>query len=243
MIRRKLWNLTFSFIIYSIIGFFLETFYALFTEGIIESRKSFIYGPFCIVYGIAAIILTIFLNKYKNNNIKLFIYGMILGGIIEYYSSFFGELLLHVKWWDYSNSLFNINGRTCLFYIIMWGFLTILLINYIDPFVNKIILICENKNRLKLCIVLISLFMLFDGILSAYALDSFLIRISNTYNIDIKGINKSKVADMYFEINYPDEKMILTYPNMMAVDNNGENIYLDKILVGVKNYYFKINDN
>lgn len=243
MIRRKLWNLTFSFIIYSIIGFFLETFYALFTEGIIESRKSFIYGPFCIVYGIAAIILTIFLNKYKNNNIKLFIYGMILGGIIEYFASLTGEILLHVKWWDYSDCFMNINGRTCLFYIVMWGILTIFLINYIAPLLNKFSFICLNLKFLKICIILIAIFMLFDGAISAYALNSFLVRISNNYNIDIKGINKSKMADIYFETYYPDDKMILVYPNMIAVDKKGDNIYLDEVLSGVKKYYFKFNDN
>ena len=84
--------------------------------------------------------------------------------------------------------------------------------------------------------------MLFDGVISAYALNSFLIRISNTYNIDINGIDKNKVADLYFKTYYPDEKMILVYPNMIAIGKNGENIYLDKVLTGVKNYYFKFND-
>ena len=37
------------FIIYSIAGFFIETIFALVRYGILESRQSFLYGPFCSI--------------------------------------------------------------------------------------------------------------------------------------------------------------------------------------------------
>lgn len=78
MKKNIIWKILIYFIIYSVLGFFIETIYAIFTKGMLESRKSFLYGPFCIVYGIAAIILIFALKKYKNSNLKLFFFGMIL---------------------------------------------------------------------------------------------------------------------------------------------------------------------
>ena len=240
MKKNVIWKILIYFIIYSIIGFFMETIYGAFTKGMLESRKSFLYGPFCIVYGIAAIILIFCLKKYKHSNIKLFLYGMILGSLVEYFSSYIGEALLHVKWWDYSNDFLNINGRTCLYYAIMWGSLTIPLIKYINPFLDNCIEKVINKvshTFLKTCITTITLFMTLDGILTCYALDSFLIRVANEYNITITGIDIAKDNDIgnYFS----NEKMMMTYPNMIVINERNEDVYLESILKDVKNYYYK----
>lgn len=45
------------FIIYSIIGFIIETIFGILTKGVLESRKSFIIGPFCSIYGLGAVII------------------------------------------------------------------------------------------------------------------------------------------------------------------------------------------
>ena len=39
------------FVIYSFLGFIIETLFGLLTKGVVESRKSFLYGPFCGIYG------------------------------------------------------------------------------------------------------------------------------------------------------------------------------------------------
>lgn len=61
------------FIIYSIIGFVIETIFGLLTKGVVESRKSFLYGPFCGIYGLGAVVMIIGLQKFKKNNYTLFI--------------------------------------------------------------------------------------------------------------------------------------------------------------------------
>ncbi len=239
MKTKFIWKILIYFIVYSIIGFFIETIYAIFTKGMLESRQSFLYGPFCIVYGVAAIALILSLSKYKNKNIKLFIYGMVVGGLIEYFSSYIAEIILHVKWWDYSNAFFNINGRTCLYYILMWGVLTILLINYVNPLLDKIlkkIFLKFPVKILKASIIFLIIFMFFDGLISCFALDSFLIRVANEYNVNIKGIDyKENIIGKLFS----NEKMMMTYPNMIIVNEKDEPVYLESILTDVKNYYYK----
>ena len=245
MKRSIIWKILVYFIVYSVIGFLMETFYAIATEGILESRKSFIYGPFCIVYGLAAIVLIFSLNKYKTNKLKLFIYGMILGAIIEYYSSYLGEVFLHVKWWDYSNSFLNIHGRTCLYYAIMWGILSVILIDYFNPKVDKIINFTLSKISIKYCktiIILITAFMIFDGIISSIAIQNFIFRVSNNYSINIKGVNSKSIASIYFENKFPDCKMIMTYPNIIVIDEGGNNIYLGSVLSDLQTYYYKLGN-
>ena len=58
----ELWELLAYFIIYSICGFFIETIFALVRYGVLESRKSFLYGPFCSIYGLGAVIMILFLH-------------------------------------------------------------------------------------------------------------------------------------------------------------------------------------
>ena len=162
MKKNIIWKVLIYFIIYSIAGFFLETIFAIITKGTLESRQSFLYGPFCIVYGIGAISLIFTLNKYKDNTTKLFLYGMLVGAIVEYFTSYIGELIMHAKWWDYSTAFLNVHGRTCLFYAICWGILTIPLIKYLNPALDKAIDKVFSKisiNILKTAITIITLFM------------------------------------------------------------------------------------
>ncbi len=246
MKKNVIYKFLIYFIVYSIVGFFLETIYAIFTKGMLESRQSFLYGPFCIVYGIAAIIMISILSRYKNNNKKLFFYGAILGSIIEYFSSYIGELMFHVKWWDYSNDFLNINGRTCLYYAVLWGILAIILIKYINPLLDKGINIVTNKISnilLKTVISLITLFMVFDGLFTCYALENFLVRVANEYKMNINGVDSEKIGNIYFEEAFSNEKMMMTYPNMIVVKNNGEIVYLETVLSGIKNYYYKFGSN
>lgn len=242
MKRKFIWKILINFIIYSIVGFFIETIYAIFTKGMLESRQSFLYGPFCIVYGIAAICLILLLSKYRNENGKLFIYGMIVGCTVEYVSSYIGEILMHVKWWDYSNDFLNINGRTCLYYAVLWGILTIPLINYINPFIDNVVdKVIEKVSHvfLKISVSIITLFMLLDGIITCYALDNFLVRIANEYDIKIKGVNQTQVIDRKIAEVFPNEKMMMIYPNIIIVNEKDEIIHLESILTDIKNYYYK----
>lgn len=242
MKRNVIFKILIYFIVYSIIGFWLETVFAIFTKGMLESRQSFLYGPFCIVYGIGAICLIFPLRKHKDNTFKLFFYGMIIGCLVEYYSSYLGEMILHVKWWDYSNDFFNIHGRTCLYYAVMWGLLTIVLIRYINPLLDKLIIQLTtilSIKALEAIVVLLILFMFADGVITCYALDNFLIRVAKEYNVVINGIDINKEINENLSDLYNNERMMMIYPNIIVVNHNQEDVLLENVLHGVKNYYYK----
>ena len=244
MKKNVFWKILIYFIIYSVFGFFLETIYAILTKGMLESRQSFLYGPFCIVYGIGAIVLIGCLEKYKSSNVKLFLWGSLYGAIVEYFTSYIAEITMHVKWWDYSNAFLNINGRTCLYYAVCWGILSICLIKYINPYLEgKIDKFFEYRqgHPIKYITAFTMIFMTVNGFVSFYAINCFLERVSNDYNINIVGVKSKATTDFENKI-FSNEKMMMTYPNMLVVNDKHEIIGLDSVLSNVKKYYYNFSD-
>ena len=97
----SIWKLFAYFIIYSFIGYILETFFGIATKGVWESRQSFLYGPFCGIYGSGAVIITLFAKYFDKNKLTLFIGGFLIGTITEYLTSFLVETTMGITWWDY----------------------------------------------------------------------------------------------------------------------------------------------
>ncbi len=50
--RYTIWRILTYFIVYSILGYIIETIFGIITKGTWESRQSFLYGPFCSIYGL-----------------------------------------------------------------------------------------------------------------------------------------------------------------------------------------------
>ena len=88
--KMKLWEVLAYFIIYSVAGYIIETIFALVRYGVLESRQSFLYGPFCSIYGIGAVIMIIFLRYFMKNRMTLFVGGFLIGSVTEYLISLIG---------------------------------------------------------------------------------------------------------------------------------------------------------
>ena len=137
--RKKLsrfYTLFLYFLIFSFIGWLLETFYSVYELGHF-TKRGFLYGPICPIYGWGALILIMFFGKYRGNSIKLFIYASIVFSMFEYAVSYAMDALFATKWWDYSNEFFNLNGRISIFYSFVWGIFAILFINHVYPFFKR----------------------------------------------------------------------------------------------------------
>ena len=141
------------FIIFSVIGWILETCFSFYSLGYF-TKRGFLYGPLCPIYGWGAIILILFFRTYKKHNLKLFIYAAIIFSIFEYFVSFAMEAMFSLKWWDYSNEFMNLNGRIGIFYSFAWGIIAILFINLIYPFFKKKINIFLSKIPYKVQLII-----------------------------------------------------------------------------------------
>ena len=249
-----IWRILAYFIIYSVLGYIIETLFGIVTKGTWESRQSFLYGPFCGIYGLGAVIMILSLQYFNQNNNRLFIGGFIVGSIIEYVVSWIGEVILNVKWWDYSNMPLNLNGRICVFFSIFWGLLGIYLITYINPRVDRLINWIKTKistNKLKLLTAIMTIFLFVDFILTMYALEFFIIRKVHENNLPV---NNKEQAEIVYERIYSneklakfinnfwdDKKMIRTFPNLKITDKDGNIIYFDDYVGDIQPYYYKFN--
>lgn len=171
--KERITKLIWYFTIFSIVGLIIETVYCFITcNGLIESRKGLLIGPFCPIYGIGAVVIIQILNKFHKKPIKLFLLGTILGAVIEYTISYGLEAIYGSRFWDYSYLSLNINGRISLIYSAFWGVLSIILIDYIKPaidyFINKIKPQIGKKIEIGLTI-----FFIIDAIITLIAISTY----------------------------------------------------------------------
>lgn len=251
----SIWKIFAYFIIYSVLGFIIETLFGAITKGVLESRKSFLYGPFCGIYGLGAVVMILFLQYFKKNNNTLFWGGFLVGSVIEYVISLIGEIIFNVKWWDYSDIPLNIGGRVCVLFSLFWGFLAIYLMTYVNPKVDKLIKYIKSKvkiNKLKIITVLAIVFLFLDFFVTSIALKMFFLRMVYKNNVDIsdrqiieKAYNKVYGNDKVSNIIYKytgDEKMLKTFPNLKIKDNNGNIVFMHDLLPDIQPYYIKFHE-
>ena len=251
----SIWRILAYFIIYSVAGYIIETLYGIITKGVWESRQSFLYGPFCGIYGLGAVVMILCLHKFPKKYNVLFIGGFIVGSIVEYVISLFGEMVLGVKWWDYSNMPLNLNGRICVYFSVFWGFLGIYLIASLNPKVDRLIDWVKSKLKtqkaLKAFVVTVFTLLMLDCIATAFAIEFFLVRMiaKNDLNVPRKEIVLEKYDKIYGNENlskfiytfWGDRKMIKTFPNLKIKDVNGNIIYMDSLL-DIQPYYLRVHD-
>lgn len=246
----SIWKILTYFIIYSVIGFIIETLFGLVTKGVIESRKSFLYGPFCAIYGLGAVVMLMFLQYFKKNNGTLFLGGFIIGSIVEYLVSWIGEMLFHVKWWDYSAVPFNIQGRVCVFFSLFWGILAIILMKTVNPKVDKFIDKYIPTKYIKTFSTILVIFMFIDCVITGFALRMFNTRLVVNYNLELQNVD-SYIEDYkklysipeikeFSDKHFSDKKMLRTFPNLKVTGKDGEIIYVSDILKDIKPYYVRV---
>ena len=251
----KVWEILAYFIIYSVAGYIIESLFALVRYGVIESRQSFLYGPFCSIYGVGAVVMILFLQYFEKNGFTLFAGGFIIGSITEYVVSLVGELILHVKWWDYSNMPLNINGRICFYYSVFWGVLAIFLMRVVQPKVRSLMALLIKKLSKKFVIPsiwIITFILAFDCFISAYAIQLYLIRMVTENNLNVENKEficelNEKLYDNKFRANlvntfFNNKKMVQTYPNLKVQQVDGSMVYMKDLLPDIKPYFFKFSD-
>ena len=191
------------FMIGCVSGCFIEVINHFIHYGNIVSRSGLIYGPLNLVYGFGIILFVLFFHKVKNP-IFIFIGGMVLGGLFEYWCSWFQEMFFGTTSWDYSHQMFNIGGRTSLKYMIIWGFFAILVIKVIYPFLDKLI------ERIPIFIgnyltVILAIFMVFNITISSLAC----LRQSER----AKGLVASNKLEIFLDRHYPDKRLNTIFEN------------------------------
>lgn len=114
---------------YSFLGWIAETSIAT-VKNKTYINRGFVAGPFCFLYGIAGVLLTVFLQDLRNSKVFLFLGSMMIATVLEWFAGKVLERMKLVKWWDYSHKKFNFDGYICLQYSLLWGVLGYVAVKY-----------------------------------------------------------------------------------------------------------------
>lgn len=152
------------FFVLSAAGYVYETIAMTIWGGKWDNR-GFFYGPLIPIYGAGALGGTLLFTYFVHDNtpLKVFLIGMIASAVLEYSVHYVLEKIFHQVWWDYSKSIWNINGRICLPASVGFGIAGELIIYVINPWLLPVILKLSSTARTVLSLVLIGVFV-FDFI-------------------------------------------------------------------------------
>lgn len=107
ILGTDIYHLLAAFVLYSILGWALESTYMSFCNHKLTNR-GFGKGPFCPIYGFGGVLGYLILSPLRGKLVKLYFFGAILATTFEYLVGigmirFLGEL-----WWDYNNKPFQL---------------------------------------------------------------------------------------------------------------------------------------
>lgn len=236
LLGTDLYHIIHCFFIYSFLGWVMETCY----ESILDKKfvnRGFVSGPVCTIYGFGALSVYFILKPFENNILILFIMGIIVPSILEYFTGWLMEVTFKTTWWDYSNYRFNIKGRICLFNSIIWGLLTVALFLFIQPLVNVIVSLYPIAVGKKLAIIAIASYLVDYGTTSYYAMN-LKFKLNKMSDIMDELVSYTQLSRLYETkeeiVEYLENSKPIEFINEVK-DKLGESIQLNK-----ENYKEKI---
>lgn len=199
----------------SFAGVVIEMLWCLLKHGYLESRAGLVYGPFNMLYGAGAVLLTVSLYGLRNHRRRLsFLGGFVVGSVLEYFCSFAQEFFLGSRSWDYSSKPFNINGRVCLLYSVFWGLLGVLWVKNLYPRLAGAILKLPDRAG-RIITVACSVFLAVNCIVTCTAVYRWSQRVNGT---------QSDGAFWEFvDERFPDSRMERVFANMDFSADDAEN--------------------
>ncbi len=205
------YKLTLLFFIGAFLGDIVETIFCYVTAGILMSRSSVVYGPFSIVWGLGAVLLTAILYRWRDKSDRyIFCVGTVLGGAYEYVCSVFTELVFGTVFWDYSHIPFNLGGRINLLYCFFWGIAAVVWLKMIYPRLSDLIEKIPPRPGVVVTWVLV-VFMIFNMAVSSLAMARYVER--NT----VAQPSQTALGQL-LDDRFPDERMERIYPNAKIVE-------------------------
>lgn len=138
MFETDLYHIVHWFLVYSILGWFIESVYMSICNKKITNR-GFVTGPFCPIYGIGALTVYFLLRRFSGDYLILYVLGCVIPTALEYITAqimlgVFGEV-----WWDYHDKPYNYKGIICLESTIAWGLYTVILFKVLHRVVEAIV--------------------------------------------------------------------------------------------------------
>lgn len=156
-----------TFLLYSILGFLLETGISMITKSHFQS--GIMHGPWTPIYGLGVIVI-ILLSNYLFYNLHMprwietifaFIIITIILTALEWLGGVLIEKCFHIVFWDYSKEAFSIGKYISLSKSLIWGVGSIIFIYAIKPLLEGIV-----KNIPSTLTIIITFIFILDFIIT-----------------------------------------------------------------------------
>lgn len=207
------------FFLYSVLGYILEV--SVTTKDIkkINLSRGFLIGPYIPIYGTGAIIMSLLLTKYQTDLILLFVMGTIICTVLEYFTSYLMEKVYKLRWWDYTNEKYNLNGRVCLKNSILFGLGGVLIIKFINPLIEKLFTLTPNIVLIVLSVIFFIIFIT-DIIISINITFKLEINVNKYINKDATEIVKEEISRLLRRDKFFIPRLMTAYHNIKSINNN-----------------------
>lgn len=147
------------------------------------ANRGFLFGPICPIYGFGAIIGLAIQDLNGRGVIpelvwwQMFLLAFVVSMVLEYPTSWLLEKLFHARWWDYSKTPLNINGRTSVPTSAAFGLAGILIMKLAIPF-TEVMFQYISGTILHVCALVFVAVISVDTTLTVSALTDFQKRVS-----------------------------------------------------------------
>lgn len=203
----KPFDLVYLYLIGGLIGTIYEEIFYLITINKFVNSSGSVLLPFNMVYGLGIVLIT-FCFYQVSNWLLIWLFSGVLCGIVEYISSFLSEKTMHFISWDYSDKIMNLNGRTTIPLMVLWGLAGMVMIVLIVPFLLKLIHKIPDKVYNTLALIFL-LMIIFDLVISFLAV----FRYSQRHYHQCSNNEIMNLIDKLFDDNYMKEK----FPNLKFI--------------------------
>ena len=119
------------FMTYAFGGWAMEVIISLLQRRKLVNR-GFLVGPICPIYGVGALLLSLVVSS-DESPLVIFCVAVVGSAVLEYSVSYIMEKLFRVRWWDYTDQPFNLNGRICAESVLAFGVIGVLILKIINP--------------------------------------------------------------------------------------------------------------
>ena len=206
------------FLIYSIIGYIVEVLSILINYKKLSFHRGFLLGPYLPVFGIGGILMYISLQRYLDDLFALFCMSVIICSFVEFFASLILEKLFKLRWWDYHDKKFNIDGRICLENAIAFGIGGLIFMKFFNP---PLISLLNSMPHNILIIISIILFIIFisDLLFTLNSLLKIKVDFNKYLNRDATEEVKQKISDRLRKNIFGTTYIFKSFPKSTYIDN------------------------
>ncbi len=215
-----LYNFCFWFImllLYSVIGYIVEIINLTIMTRKPVWNRGFLIGPYLPIYGVGSLFMIFFLNRYENDLVALFIMGTFFCTLLEYFTSLCMEKIFKLRWWDYTNYKFNLNGRVCLLNAFLFGIGGIIIVKVLNPILSWLVYLIPREVTICLGIILFIIFVL-DFIISCYITNNLKINFSKYLHVDATSKIKKEVTQALKKNILLTSRLLKAFPGVSSAN-------------------------